>query len=344
MRILLSVEHPAWAHQFRALITQLQERGHVVKTLAIDKDRSVELLNKFGIEYELIASSTGSNVFQKAFYFVLTSFRIFRAAWRFKPDLFLGRASPMMALNSFLFRREHLVYDDTERCWTGIVSCLLFSDKIVTPMRFRLSLGKKHIRLPAFKELFYLHPKYFTPKPEVLAEVGVKPEEVFSVVRFVAWKASHDVGYGGYSHAAKLELIRTLEKYGRVLISSEEKLPADLAAYQIKLPVEKIHHLLYYAAVCIGEGATMASEAAMLGTHALFVSPLTAGSLDEQEERYGLVYNFSSKNRFEEARQKADQLLKNPGLREWGKSKRERLLKDTVDINSVFLSLIEQYA
>jgi predicted glycosyltransferase len=50
---------------------------------------------------------------------------------------------------------------------------------------------------------------------------------------------------------------------------------------------------MYYADLFIGESATMASESAVLGTPAIFVSTLQAGVLNEIEEKYGLLYMIS---------------------------------------------------
>ena len=43
----------------------------------------------------------------------------------------------------------------------------------------------------------------------------------------------------------------------------------------------------------IGEGGTMASEAAVLGIPSIFVNSLELGYLNELEKKYGLVFNFS---------------------------------------------------
>jgi predicted glycosyltransferase len=42
----------------------------------------------------------------------------------------------------------------------------------------------------------------------------------------------------------------------------------------------------------VGESATMASEAAVLGVPAIFISTTPRGYTNEQEHRYGLVKNF----------------------------------------------------
>ena len=38
MKAMLSIDHPAWAHQFRHIVKMLNERGDEVLTLAVKKD------------------------------------------------------------------------------------------------------------------------------------------------------------------------------------------------------------------------------------------------------------------------------------------------------------------
>ena len=82
-------------------------------------------------------------------------------------------------------------------------------------------------------------------------------------------------------------LIKTLSKYAKVFISSEDSLPDEFRPWQISIPPEKMHDALAYATLFIGEGATMASECAVLGTPAIYVNSLQLGYLFE-EEKYGL--------------------------------------------------------
>lgn len=42
MRVLISISHPAWAHQFHNIIKLLEQKGHSVKVLVIKKDRDWE--------------------------------------------------------------------------------------------------------------------------------------------------------------------------------------------------------------------------------------------------------------------------------------------------------------
>ena len=99
----------------------------------------------------------------------------------------------------------------------------------------------------------------------------------FVIMRFVSWGASHDIGHKGLSIEMKRKAVKEILNYAKVFITSEKELPLDLKPYQIKMPLEKIHHILYYSALYFGDGGTMASECAVLGTPAINVA--TSASL-----------------------------------------------------------------
>ena len=61
------------------------------------------------------------------------------------------------------------------------------------------------------------------------ASLRVKPGERYSIVRFVRWKAAHDVGLAGYSDAQKRSVVRALADQHRPLTITEVEAP-DLAA------------------------------------------------------------------------------------------------------------------
>src|ERR1019366_5169962 len=73
-------------------------------------------------------------------------------------------------------------------------------------------------------------PNRFQPDPEVLAEFGVRPDEPYSIVRFVSWQAVHDRQERGLSVKQKRHLIELLQRRGRGLISAEAPLTPHLAA------------------------------------------------------------------------------------------------------------------
>ncbi|RLI76190.1 hypothetical protein DRP05_13360 [Archaeoglobales archaeon] len=342
MRILFNIGHPAQVHLFKNLIWNLEKRGHECKITTIDKEISVYLLNVYGFDYEVVGKAK-AHLFSKALDMIKVDYKLYKITKSFKPDILVGGVGNVyVPFLGKLIRIPSIVFDDTEHAKIEHLLMDPFASVICTPSCYKKELGKKQIRYNGYHELAYLHPNYFTPNPAVLDEMGLSKDDTFIILRFVSWSASHDVGQHGIRN--KIELVRELEKYGRVLITSEGQLPKELEKYKIKVSPDKLHDLLYYASLYVGEGATTASECAVLGTHAIYVNTLRLGYTDEEEERYNLVYNFSDEKTMEkEAFNKALELLENNNLREEGKRKREQLLKDKIDVTAFMVWFIENY-
>ena len=343
MKAMLSIDHPAWAHQFRYIVKQLEARGDKVLTLAVEKDGDTQLLDRFGIPYVLSARSTGKNIVEKGLLFLGLCVEHTWRALRFQPDVLIGRASPMMAVAAWIARKPHIIYEDTEVSKFSLRICKHLSTKILTPRTFLSDLGPRQERLDTYKELFYLHPSVFTPDRQVLRDCGFNPDEKYILVRFVAWNASHDIGKHGLDDEGKIRLVKRLERYGRVYVSAEGDVPEALRPKLLKTPYELVHHVLAFAQLVFSEGATMASEAAVLGTHALYVNTIVSGSTREQSERFHLMYCFNEgEDRYERAAAQAEALLATPGLKEIGLEKQKKLLSEKVDINGYYMAEMDR--
>ena len=134
MNVLISISHPAWAHQFHHIIKILQERGHSVKVLVVKKDKNWEILDQYGIEYKVVGESTGKNKIEKVSILLSSTFKHLVEAIKFKTDILIGRPSPMMAITAFLTGKKNIVYSDTERSVESLFFTKMFSYKILTPM------------------------------------------------------------------------------------------------------------------------------------------------------------------------------------------------------------------
>lgn len=342
MNVLISISHPAWAHQFHHIIKLLEKRGHKVKVLVIKKDKNWEILDEYNIPYTIIGNSTGKNRLEKAFILLTSTFKHLVEAIKFKTDVLIGRPSPMMAITAFLIGKKNIAYCDTERSVESLFFSKLFSYKILTPKFYRTNLGNKQMRVETFKELFYLHPKYFKPNPQDLKLVNLKQGDKFTFVRFVAWNASHDIGHKGMNNEDKLKLIQHLEKYGKVLLSAEGELPEEFHKYLIHVPHTKLHSIMSYAQLFVGDGLTMAFECNMMGVHSIFTSELSSGAGDEMENIYKLMYAVEGENMLEKTISKVDELLKDTKLIQKGKEKQKCLLEDKEEINEWWVNYLEQ--
>ena len=335
---MLEVRHPAHVHHFKNFISAVQNRGHIVKLLAIEKEFTIYLLKKYNIPVINIGGG-GNGLLKKFIGMIINDWKVYNVAKKFNPDIIMGRASPSLAHTSFFMRKPYISFSDTEHAKINYIFSFPFAKTVVTPSCFMKDLGKKNIRVNSYFELAYLHPNYFKPDSNILNLLGVEKNEKYVVMRFVSWKASHDIGYKGLSPEMKIKIVKELSKYVKVFISSEGTLPKDLKSYQVKIPPEKMHDVLAFATLFAGEGATMASECAMLGTPAIYVNTLTAGTLEEQE-RYGLIYNYRSSLGVID---KALELLEMPNLKERWQIKKQKMLSEKIDVTAFMVWFIENY-
>ena len=338
MRIVVDINHPAHVHCFRYFIREMEKNGHEVLITATEKDISIKLLDSLGYEYVNLGSY-GATLFQKLVNLPIIDYRMYRAVKKFDPDIFIGLGSIRAAHVAFAMRRKSIVIDDTEISREQMMLFMPFVDAVCTPSYFKLDLGDKQIRFNAYKELAYLHPAYFHPDPGVLDKLGLKKDERFIVVRFIAWGASHDVGQHGI--VDRLAFVRELERYGRVLVSSEGELGPEFDKYRFELPLEKFHDLLYYATLYIGEGGTTATEAALLGTHSVLV--------DTSAKQCGNFYDLRSYDLLwftgdtGEGLGIAKGLLGDPDTKAKGKKKLQKLLDEKIDLNKFIIWFVENY-
>ncbi|WP_048045394.1 DUF354 domain-containing protein [Methanosarcina mazei] len=339
MRVLIDVGHPGHVHFFKNAIWNLREKGHEVMVTSRNKEVTIDLLNAYGIPHNILTSTASENgsVFKE---WMVRDCKFLNVAKKFNPDILAGIMNPCVAHASWLLRKKAFIFNDTEHQKFARKITNPFVEKVYTPSCYYDDFGKKQVRYEGYHELAYLHPNRFSPNPAVLEEMGLKETDTIIILRFVSWKAHHDVGQAGIKN--KVKLVNELEKYGHVFITSEQPLGPELDKYKIRVSPEKLHDLLYYATLYIGEGATTASECAVLGTHAVYVNTLRTGYTNEEESKYGLVFNFSEgQNMEEEAFRKALDLLKNQDLKSEGRKKREKLLNDKIDVTGFMVKEME---
>ena len=341
MRLLFVVGHPAHVHLFRNAIGLLRARGHSVWIAAIEKETTLQLLSLYGLDYTPVGKNVPT-IAGKLLDLPFKDLRLVMLLSRIRPDLVVSTGSPYAAQASAALSIPHVAFSDTEIA-SGVIRLMLpFTDVVCTPSCFWLDLGAKQVRYHGYHELAYLHPNRFAPNPDIFEEVDAAPTERLIVIRFASWDSSHDLGAHGVSSGPDDRLkafVRELEPYGRVLISSERELPDSLQEFALEIPLDRVHDLLAAATVYVGEGATMASEAGVLGTPWVFVSSEGRGYLKDQEERYGLGYHVTSP---EDALARAKSVLLQGDLKERWAGRRHQLLKEKIDVTDFMINFLEQ--
>lgn len=334
MDIIVTIQHPAHVHFFRNAIDRLEHDGHNIHVFVREKDISIKLLNEFGIEHTVLAGEADS-IAQLACIQLTYEFRLLRKALEIRPDVMMAVGEPGVAHVSTLLDLKSVIFYDTEHATISNLITYPFADTICTPRCYEDDLGDKQIRYPGYQELAYLHPAQFEPSSEALKQAGVKPDDKFVVLRLNEWEAVHEFGDSGFSDP--VDLVERLEATGAtVFITSEMDLPTKLEQRRANIPYNKMHDLLYYADLFIGESPTMSVEAAVLGTPAVFVATTVPSNVREIADRYGLVFNYGGENRHERGIEQAISILQDGNQNQWA-DRRQTLLSDTVDTTDIII-------
>jgi predicted glycosyltransferase len=338
MRILIDIGHPAHVYIFRNIVLEMQKKGHTFLFTVRSGENEAYLLNKFGFKFKVIGRKQ-KGIFFKLLGLLIFTFRIALVSFKFKPDLFLSHGSMYAGYASRIFGKSHIALEDSGNR-EQLRFSLPVSDVVLTPEALTADYGSKHIRYNGYHELMYLSPKYFVPDESLLESFSGRIKKPYAILRFVSWEASHDKGKNGLTWDEKRDLVQHLLSRGiNVFISAEKELPPDLILYRLDIPFYLIHHLLAFATIYIGEGATMASEAGILGIPSFYIS-LIRRCYNDDQEKYGTVYNFPS---FDGVLSKVDSVLDNPQIINNHKTFAKKLIKDKIEVTDFIIWFIENW-
>jgi len=345
MKILIDIGHPAHVHYYRNLANNLLRKGHNIYFTVKNIEIAKRLLSHYGFDYKVLPSKKdfmlGKIINQIKYDFILWWFCI-----KNKIDIAIG-TSVSIAHISKISKVHSIIFDDDDDDVQPFVTKYAnpFADVLLSPDALKGKRKRKDtIYFPGYMELAYLHPKQFTPDPNVLKEAGLKENEPFFILRFNAFKAHHDIGVEGLNLENKRKLINLLLDYGKVFITTEREIDPEFEQYRLPIAPEKIHSFLYYATMFIGDSQTMTSEAAVLGTPAIrsnsFVGRISY--LEEQERIYGLTFGFKP-DESDKMFKKIQELLSLKNLKEEWQLRRQKMLADKIDVTAFMVWFVENY-
>jgi len=341
LNYLFIINTEGQVHTWKNIIRDLVCKNSIVTIFARDYGRTLELLAEEGFKYKSFKPIKSKKF--KALDIFKHIFFGSRARFTTKPDFILGFGVDA-SIMAKVAGSKSIIFTDSEP--VGIQNKLvrMLADCIITPQKFTVDLGKKHIKIPTYKELAYLHPNHFMPDESIIEELGLKQGQKYAILRFNAFDAVHDIGRKGFTLKDKHLLVEKLKQYVTVFISSEVELPEKLKKYEMPVSYKRIHSVLFYSDLLVTDTQTMATEAVILGTPTVrcnnFVGPDDMSNFIELENNYGLMYCF---NNSIQAIEKAVELIQQPGLKSMWQKKREKLLEEKIDLTEFMVDFIERW-
>jgi predicted glycosyltransferase len=304
MRVWIDLTNSPHVLVMRPVIERLRGEGHDVAVTARDFAQTLELCERFGIEYTAIGHHRGGRVAAKATGLASRTAALVRWARRAgappharrevskRPfDLALGHGSNDVTVAAALLRIPSSTMFDYE--WASVqhnVNCRLAQAVVVPeaipPERLRRygAAGKLH-RYEGLKEEYYLSD--FEPDPGVLAELGLDAARPIVVVRTPPELALYH-RFASDVFGAVLERLRVaadregLQPVVLPRVDSQRAQLAGIPGFLVPEHAIDAQSLIAQAALVISAGGTMNREAVALGTPVYTTFQGRMGAVDER--------------------------------------------------------------
>lgn len=273
MKILFDLNHPADVNFFKNAINELHMQGNSVEITFRERGKLETILrhelngftiNKVGRHKKSLIKKF---IFQLYRDFLMISFLKEK-----KIDLVLC-FGPTSAIAARILGIPFLAFDDDYEYKIPFFHANLFATKHIYP-DFISYNSKKTVKYHGFKELAYLHPKYFKTNESVLSKYGVKPNKYV----FIREISNVSLNYQENSSILK-ELVNKIKMKGlSIVLSLEDKKLTDSYIDDciiLEEPVSDIYSLLYYSLFAVSSGDTVARETALLGVPTIYTGGRT---------------------------------------------------------------------
>ena len=274
MRILIDINHPAHVHYFRNFIIKMKRNGHSFIVMNRDDKLISYLLDYYGIEH-IVRNARKNNSksrFSTVLYLFVMTYHVWRQSRKTRIDAYLGFASSSCAIVSRLMGRPSILLDDTEHNKFNHALYRRFSTLILTPYYFMKKIRDDQVYFDAYIEQLYLSKR------------DKQDTENYIFIRFIAYDAGHDSNIDTSVIAYyRNKIIEKLKLHYKLIISCEsEDLQKTYKEYSGAFAPEEIHEVMRNAKLVISDGATMASEAGVMGVAYVYTNPLAVGYIEEQ--------------------------------------------------------------
>lgn len=345
-RFLFYMGHPAHYHNFKNVSARLREEGHQVLFVARGKDVLFDLLEGEPTETVRLQARKPSGKIGLAVNLARRELKLLQIARKWKPDLMAGTDPGITHVGKLLGIPAVVVNEDDSAAVPMMAKTAFpFATTILAPQCCDQSpYNHKKTAYRGYQELTYLHPDVFTPDRSLLP-AAMRDAETYFILRFASLHAHHDEGRKGIDDDLAKQLIEILLPHGKVFITSERTLQADLEPHRLPIHPKFIHHALAYARLTIGDSQTMTAESAVLGVHAVrfndFVGELSY--LEELEDEFGLTTGVRT-NRPDQLLDTVKNLVRDEGLGAKMQSRRREMLAASDPVLDVWVDTFKRLA
>ena len=271
MRILFDILHPAHLNFYKKTIRNLQAE-HDITVLIRHRGDLVDFAKKeLNVPIKVVGRHYGSRIGKLFGLFHRICYLIWEGC-KNPYDVATSHGGFYVSIASWMMGKRSVVFYDNAEYKLLFFLCRKFSSKFVIPQLLGIE-GKNISTFNGYKELAYLN--RFKPAQEILEKYKVKKNRYV----FVRQIAHISLDYWSDDSSQNMKTILTYLSQNKFsVIASVEEGSSHILEFQefdniYVLPesTSEMHTLLYYAKCVISSGDTVAREAALLGTPAIYI-------------------------------------------------------------------------
>lgn len=271
MRILFDILHPAHLNFYKKTIRNLQAEHHITVLIRHRGDLVDFAKKELNVPIKVIGRHYGSRIGKLFGLFHRIAYLIYEG-WKNPYDVATSHGGFYVSIASWITRKRSVVFYDNAEYKLLFFLCRKFSSKFMIPQLLGIK-GKNIGTFNGYKELAYLN--RFKPVQGILEKYSVEKKK-YVFIRQIA-HISLDYWSDDSSQNMKTILAYLSQNKFSVIASVEEGSSHILEfrefdnIYVLSESTSEMHTLLYYAKCVISAGDTVAREAALLGTPAIYI-------------------------------------------------------------------------
>ena len=271
MRILFDILHPAHLNFYKKTIQYLQAEYDITVLIRHRGDLVDFAEKELNVPIKVVGRHQRSRIGKLFGLFHRIAYLIWEG-WKNPYDVATSHGGFYVSIACWIMRKKSVVFYDNAEYKLLFFLCRKFSSKFMIPQLLGIT-GKNIGTFNGYKELAYLN--RFKPAQKILEKYSVQKKK-YVFIRQIAhisldyWSDNSSQNMKGildYLYQNKFSVIASVEE-GATQISEFREFDN---IYVLSESTSEMHTLLYYAKCVISSGDTVAREATLLGTPAIYI-------------------------------------------------------------------------
>jgi len=267
-KVLIDLNHPVDVNFFKNAIKILINSGINIDVIYRDRGKLKDI-SIFELPVKPIKKGKHYNSFlTKIFGQLRRDFNLYFLFKEKKYDIIACFGSTSV-ISAWMSGTPFLAFDDDFEYKIPFYHANLFATRHIYP-DFISYERKNVVKYHGYKELAYLHPKYFKPNLKIIQDLDLLENDYI----FIRHISNISLNYKD-ANDSLLQILNNLKvKKLKVILSIEDKSLINSISSEILVlnePLTDIYSLMYYALMCISYGDTVARECSLLGVPTVYV-------------------------------------------------------------------------